>query len=134
MSKENVEVVRRGMEAFNADDDAGFVAEWDPECEFYTVTGSRMDATPYRGHKGIRRYREETAEAWMELRIDTEQVLEGGDDVVVVVGVLRGRGRGSGAAVEQRIGMVFELQAGKVRSCRSYPNPGHALEAVGLSE
>jgi ketosteroid isomerase-like protein len=135
MSRENVEIVRRGVDAFNADDTAGFLEFWDPECEFFTITGSQMDATPYRGHEGIRRYREETAETWAELRLDIEQILEGkGEDVVVAVGCLRGEGRGSGVLVEQRIGIVYELRGRKVRNCRAYPEPKDALEAVGLRE
>jgi ketosteroid isomerase-like protein len=135
MSRENVEVVRRGVDAFNADDTAGFLDVWDPDCEFFTVTGSQMNATPYRGHEGIRRYREESAETWKELRLDTEQILEGeDDDVVVAVGVLKGEGRGSGVRVEQRIGLVYELRGRKVRRCRAYPDPSDALQAVGLPE
>jgi len=135
MSQENVEVVRRGVDAFNADDTASFLELWDPECEFFSITGSQLHATPYRGHDGIRRYREETAETWTELRLDTERILEGkDDDVVVAVGCLRGEGRESGVRVEQRLGIVWELRGGKVRYCRAYPDPKEALEAVGLRE
>ena len=134
MSRENVEIVQRSVDAFNADDDtARFVDVWDPECEFFSVTGSQMDATPYRGHEGIRRYRKETAETWTELRLDIERILEGkDDDVVVAVGLLRGEGRGSGILVEQRVGMVFELRGRKIRYCRAHPDPKDALEAAGL--
>ena len=135
MSQENLEIVQRGIAAFNADDTASFVDLWDPECEFFSVTGSQMDATPYRGREGIRRYRAETAETWTELRLDTHRILEGKeDDVVVAVGCLRGKGRGSGVLVEQRIGIVYELRGGKVRYCHAYPDPEEALEAAGLSE
>ena len=135
MSQENVAIVQRGLDAFNANDTASFLDLWDPECEFFSLTGSQLDATPYRGQEGIRRYREEAAETWTKLRFDTEQILEGeDDDVVVAVGCLRGEGRGSGALVEQRIGMVYELRGRKVRSCRAYPDPKDALEAAGLRE
>jgi ketosteroid isomerase-like protein len=135
MSAENVEIVQRGIDAFNADDTAGFVDVWDPECEFFSVTGSQMNATPYRRHEGIRRYREEVAETWTELRLHAERVLEGkDDDVVVAVGRLKGEGRGSGVPVEQRIGIVYELRGRKIRYCRAYPDPQKALEAAGLRE
>jgi ketosteroid isomerase-like protein len=135
MSGENVEVIERGVDAFNAEDTDGFVDLWDPDCEFFSVTGSQMDATPYRGHDGIRRYRRETEETWVELRLAMDRILEGKNtDVVVAVGCLRGEGRGSGVLVEQRIGMVFELREGKVRYCRAYSDPDEALEAVGRRE
>ena len=88
------------------------------------VTGSQMDAAPYLGHEGIRRYLAEKAELWSELRFDTEEALEG-KDYDIVVGFLRGTGRGSGARVEQRIGLVYELRGRKIRYCRarsSWPN------------
>ena len=135
MSQENVEVVELGIDAFNAGDTDGFVAQWDPDCEFFSVTGSQMNATPYRGHDGIRRYCRETEEAWAELRLEVDRILEGkSDGVLAVIGLLRGKGRGSGVLVEQKIGMVFELHDRKVRSCRAYSDPAEALEAVGLSE
>lgn len=135
MSRDNLEAVRCGLDAHNADDAAGFLELWDPECEWFTITSSQMDATPYRGHEGIRRYLAERAETWAELRFDAEQILEGrDDDVVVAVGFLRGQGRESGVPVEQRIGLVYELRDGKVRNCRAYPDPKDALEAVGLRE
>jgi ketosteroid isomerase-like protein len=135
MSRENVEAVRRGLHAHNANDTASFLDLWDPECEWFTVTGSQMDAAPYRGHEGIRRYLAERAETWTKLRFDAERILEGkDDDVVVAVGFLRGEGRGSGVPVEQRIGLVYELRGQKVLHCRAYRDPKDALEAVGLRE
>lgn len=135
MSRENVEIVERGLHAFNADDTVEFLNSWDPGCEFFSLTGSQIDASPYRGHPGIRRYLEEVAETWMQLRFDTERILEGeDDDVVVAVGRLRGEGRGSGVSVEQRIGMVYELRGQKILHCRAYPDPNGALEAAGLRQ
>ncbi|MEX2252699.1 MAG: nuclear transport factor 2 family protein [Thermoleophilaceae bacterium] len=135
MSQENVEIARRGVEVFNADDTARFVNFWDPDCEFFTITGSQMAGTPYRGHEGLRQYMVEKAEAWTELRFETEEMLEGKDaDAVVAIGHLRGEGRGSGVSVEQRIGITWKLRDGKIRHCRAYPDPNEALEAVGLRE
>jgi ketosteroid isomerase-like protein len=135
MSLENVEAVRRGLDAHNAANTADFLELWDPECEWFTVTGSQLDAAPYRGHEGIKRYMAETAETWTELRFEPERILEGkDDDVVVAVGCLRGRGRGSAVPVEQRIGLVYRLRGRRVRHCRAYRDPNDALVAVGLAE
>jgi hypothetical protein len=60
MSKENLEIVRRWLATFNSWDVAGFVELWDPECEFFTLTGSQLaGGAPYTGHDGLRRYCEE---------------------------------------------------------------------------
>jgi ketosteroid isomerase-like protein len=134
MSQENVEVVRRGVEAFNSDDTEWFLGFWDAECEFFTITGTQMMGTPYRGLGGLRKYRAETAEAWTALQFDTEEIVEGKGDGVVAIGHLRGEGRESGIRVEQRIGVTYELRGGKIWRCRAYEDPKEALEAVGLSE
>ena len=135
MSQENVEAVRRGIAAHNAADAAGFLDLWDPECEWFTITGSELDATPYRGHAGIRQYLADRAQAWSDLQFDPERILEGtDDDVVVAVGCLRGEGRGSAVPVEQRVALVYAFRGPKVLYCRAYRDPETALEAAGLSE
>jgi ketosteroid isomerase-like protein len=135
MSQENVEVVKRWVDALNAGDEASFLDTWDDECEFLTVTGSQIDGTPYSGREGLRRYWEERMQTWTELRFDAERVLEGNnDDVVVAIGHFLVKGRGSGVLVEQRIGVVYRLRGQKIRYCRSYLDPKDALQAVGLSE
>ena len=84
MSQENVEIVRRLMDALDAEDEAGFLEPWAEECEFFSVTGGQIDGEPYRGHDGLRRYWRERSDAWSELRVDLERILEGRDDEVVV--------------------------------------------------
>jgi ketosteroid isomerase-like protein len=42
MSMQNLEIVRRCLATFNSWDVAGFVELWDPECEFFTLTGSQL--------------------------------------------------------------------------------------------
>jgi ketosteroid isomerase-like protein len=128
------ELVQRWVDALNGADTSRFVELWDPACEFFSVTGSQVDASGYRGHDGLWRYREEAAEMWRELRFELERVVEGTDGAVVVaIGRLRAVGRTSGAVVEQRIGLVYELRGGKIHRCRSYPDPSDALAAAGMS-
>jgi ketosteroid isomerase-like protein len=133
MSQQNVEIVQRWVDALNAADVASFLDVWDHECEFFSVTGSQLDGTPYRGHEGLRRFWKERMETWTELRFEVERILEGiNGDVVVAVGLLRGRGQASGVLIDQRLGVVFELRDRKIRFCRSYSDPEDALEAAGL--
>jgi hypothetical protein len=48
----------------------------------------------------------------------------------VVIGVLRGRGRGSGADVERRQGYAWTIRAGKAVRFRWFNDPDQALAAV----
>src|SRR5215217_2470619 len=68
MSRENADVVRRLVEAFNAQDaDAAYAilkddAGWRPA---YTGGGT-VEGAVYRGHPGFRRYLEDLSETWGE--------------------------------------------------------------------
>ena len=62
-----------------------------------------------------------------------EDVVDVGDDVVATYRV-RGRGRESGASVEQRITLVWSVRGGKVVRVRAYGERTDALESVGLIE
>ena len=134
MSEENVEIVRRWVGAFNGVDDVGgFVAQWDPDCEFFTLFGTRLADAPYQGHDGLKRYLSERAEAWAELRIEADDV-RGVGDRIVLTGRIRGRGLSSSAEIEQPVGLIFELRDNRVLRVRSYSDPAEALEAAGLSK
>ena len=58
----------------------------------------------------------------------------GGDDLVVVTELLRGRGRGSGAEVEMRVFSAYWFEEGKVRRRAAFTERKAALEAAGLRE
>jgi hypothetical protein len=55
-------------------------------------------------------------------------------DVVVVVGRIHYRGRGSGVETESPAGWLLEFRAGKLRYWRAFREPEQALKAVGLQE
>jgi ketosteroid isomerase-like protein len=55
MSKENVEIVRRAYDAFNARDRAAFLRMCDPEVEFR----SALEQKTYRGLDEMVRWRED---------------------------------------------------------------------------
>jgi hypothetical protein len=52
----------------------------------------------------------------------------------VVLQTIAGRGRTSGAQVEQRGALIFTLQDRATRLIEVFVDPGTALKAVGLEE
>lgn len=66
-------------------------------------------------------------------RIDFESFVDAGDDVVVI-GTLRGRGYGSGIAVERRQGYVWRIRDGKAIRFQWFNDPAEALRPAGLRE
>ena len=109
------------------------LAQWDPACEYTSVMAS-VDPVTYRGHDGLRRYVEDLGDDLEEWRSEVEEIRQAGPDTVFASLRTRVVGRGSGAAVEARLGVVFVLSAGRIVRGQTYVTREEALEAVGLRE
>lgn len=134
MSQENVELVRRAMEAHRSGAAVeDLVAFWDPDCE-YTSVMAAVEPDTYRGHDGVRRYLRDIAARWAEWRTEPEDVFELGADRVFASFRFFAVGKDSGAPVEARLGSVFVLRGGRLVQGRTYPSRDEALEAARLLE
>jgi ketosteroid isomerase-like protein len=136
MSQENVEVVRRAIEANRSgppdDTVEKAVALANPDFEFMSRLTSVEGAT-YRGHDGVRAYFKDMADAWQEWRNELDEMTEVGPDTVLAEVTFRATGK-SGVEVELRSAVVWVLSGGRVREIHSYASRQEALEAAGLSE
>jgi ketosteroid isomerase-like protein len=131
MRERNVEVVRRGYEAFGRGDLGAAMELFHPDVEWHDP--ERPGGGTYRGHEGVLRNLAEWLEGWEEFRLEPEEFLEAGDQVVVLVRQ-SGRGKGSGVEIEGRLAQVFGLREGKVVWARTYTSREEALKAAGLGE
>jgi ketosteroid isomerase-like protein len=133
VSQENVELVKEAIEAVARQDAARLVELTDPEVEWRSFLAQLGEGGVYRGHDGIRRYVSDLSEALDFLRTEVDDVLVSGD-VVVVVGRLRFRGKGSGVETEAPAGYVARFSGGRIAFMRAFREPEQALLAVGLTE
>ena len=136
MSEENVEVVRRGLEALNRDDSEELAALSDDDLEIAPATeiGVEGRAHGYRGKDAWANYFAHAHEVWDEWRIHGAEIVDADNDWVVAVFRVVARGSGSGAEVEHSRGIAYKLRDGKILQVQGYPDPRDALEAVGLRE
>jgi ketosteroid isomerase-like protein len=133
MSQENVDVVRGAFAAINRRDRETAFRFADPEI-VVDATRRVFNPTTYVGIEGIRKWATDTDEVWEEFRADQIEFIDAGDRVVVVLR-LHGKGKGSGAEVEQSVAGIWTVRNGRVvRVEIGYTDPREALEAVGLSE
>lgn len=130
MSQENVEIVRRGLEAFNRADWEGATAQFAQDVEWQPSSGW-PDTTPHRGRESIRAFWAELSSTLEGFTADLDELFDAGDDVVAFVRT-RGRGRGSGMEVSREIGQVYTLSEGKVVRIVGYDRRSEALAAAGL--
>jgi ketosteroid isomerase-like protein len=138
MSQENVEIVRTLAEGFQRRQHERAFEFYDPEIEWDASNVGQLIpdlAGVYRGHEGVRTYWRRWLSAWSDLHFDIQDVVDAGDQVVLLVRNQRQWGRHSGIATEfPPYGMVFTIRDGKVIRWESFPDQESALEAAGLSE
>jgi ketosteroid isomerase-like protein len=130
MSRENVELIQRGL--------ARFMTTGEPQWEMFDQDVEIYDHdTPdqgaYRGHAGVARWLEEWGAAWAAWSIEPEEFIDAADSVVVFIR-MKTRGRGSGVEIERHDAQVWRLRSGKVVRGDYYNDRQQALEAVGLAE
>ena len=133
MPQENVELARRGFEAFARGGPEAVVEFLDPDVELWLPSGLIQSGGTYRGREAVLGWMKEWAEAWEEIEYKAEEFTEAGDAVVVDV-LYDGRGKGSGARIQGRFWYVFKERNGRLSRWELYPDRTQALEAAGLSE
>jgi ketosteroid isomerase-like protein len=130
MSRENVEVVRRYYEAWNAYALAAIGDLCDPDIVVHHVEGW-PEPGPSVGREAALHLVEQLREAWDGDTLNpVGDFIEAGDKVIVR-DVWHGTGRGPEADLE--FTRVFTLRKGRIRSIEIFWDHGEALEAVGLS-
>jgi hypothetical protein len=131
MSKENVEIVARAIDAFSRGDAEAFAALTTPDLEWKTGLGA-VEGEIFRGHEGVNTYFDRLGSAWDEFRFLADEYRDLAD-VVLVLGHLRGRGRGAGVPVESPVGAVWDLREGRIWRLRAYLDQAEAIEVAGMA-
>jgi ketosteroid isomerase-like protein len=134
MSEEHVKVVRGAVEALWGGDEKRATRLIHPEVEFHGAVGGLQEGQIAHGLDGIaREFDEVDLEAWEERRLEPEEFIDAGDNVVVLLHEYR-RGRGSGIELETDTAVIFAVRDGRVVRIQAYMDRAAALEAAGLSE
>jgi ketosteroid isomerase-like protein len=132
MSRENVEVATQAIDAFNGSDVDAFAALTTPDFE-WSPSMVAIEGETFRGREGIERYFGSLNNAWEKFHIHRE-VFRDSEDLVVMLGRLEGRGKGSGVPVDASLGMVFDFRGGTISRIRGYLDHAEALRAAGLPD
>ena len=131
MSQENVELVRS---LYRAGDPSRFfdLLSEDVELDFsaYPVPDSRV----VRGKDAAMDWSRRWWGTWDEYGLEATEIIDAGNDRVVVLQREHGRGKGSGAQLERRWAVVYTIRMGKVARFQPFKTREEALEAVGLRE
>jgi ketosteroid isomerase-like protein len=132
VSEENVNVVRRGFDSYMRGDLETAARLIDPQVEFRgTVGGIEEGRVTHGMQEFIERFEVEDLEAWDERRLEAEEFIDAGDQVVVMLHEFR-RGKGSGVELESSTALICDVQEGRLVRIQGYMDRDAALEAVGL--
>jgi ketosteroid isomerase-like protein len=131
MSQENVEIVRKAFEAWNAGDMDAFREFYDPDIIVRPPEGW-PEPGPFVGREAVMGQWEQLRETW-----DADEVEPIGDfidaaDRVVVRQAWRGAGHGPSLNMEMT--NVFMVRNGRIVYQEVFWDHTEALEAAGLSE
>jgi ketosteroid isomerase-like protein len=132
MSAENVESMRRGLDAFNRADKAAWLAEFDSDAVMIPAR-QWPENTPIRGAEAIWDFYSAVSRTWAEGASQAGEVIDSGDKVLANYR-RDARGRVSGAAVEFSLWQTTIFRKGKVVRLEWFTTRSEALEAAGLSE
>jgi ketosteroid isomerase-like protein len=132
MPSENVQIAQQAIAAFNRVDVGLFASFTTPDFE-WSPSMVAVEGEVFRGREGVERYFASLGAAW-----DAFVIVDDGfrdlHDVVVMLGGLQGRGRGSGVPVDAALGMVFDFRDAKISRIRGFLDHAEALRAAGVSE
>jgi ketosteroid isomerase-like protein len=127
----NVDIVMRAFAAFERRDADELLAVCRPDIVFEPVT-ARIAAggQPYRGHASMRRYLDDVARVWQELRPAPDTFYERDGGIVVATG--RVYAWGAGRVIDAPAGWLWRIQGGKLAYGRVFDTASGALAAAGI--
>jgi ketosteroid isomerase-like protein len=130
MSPDREDLLRRLVEIVNTGaDPRDLVTE---DFELRNATTAVTDAT-YLGPGGALKWRDDMVDVVEGARYEIDDVLDEGEDFIVVANRLVGHGVGSGVPVDLRWTSVFWIRDGKLARVAGFNTRREALEAVRAS-
>jgi ketosteroid isomerase-like protein len=131
-------IVRQGCEAANRRDFELLFLLIEPEIEFQYGDGSPVGGfVPpdqlgvHRGYEAYRRLWGAGDEAWDDLKLQHEEVIDFGDRLIAA-GRRTGHGRSTGISLNEPVFQVVTLRRGMVIRQEDFADRDKALEAAGL--
>jgi ketosteroid isomerase-like protein len=131
LSQEKVEIVRRWLDGLaHGELSLGLC---DPEMVIENVAEFPITG-PYRGHEGVRRWWRDLSEAFSEMRIEVDELIDLGDERVLTTLRIVGRFRRTDIPIDTPWGSLISVKDGKIARAAGYGSRRQAFEAAGMSE
>jgi ketosteroid isomerase-like protein len=132
MAGENIEIIRRSIEAWNRRDLGALMTCYRADAEVDWSRSRSPFKGVYRDRRGLETFFEVYWSTWEDVQLEPHEFTEAGSEVVVLnTAHMQGR---EGIEVSARTALVYTVEAGQITCLRLFDEHDEALEAVGLSE
>ena len=111
------DVVRGIYDAMLTGDAEPWLAAITDDFEWRWPPGMLEGTSAFRGREGVREGNRIWSEAWEQLAMEPQEVLERGDDVLAVVRY-RARGRTSGLEIDETVAHLWRFRGEKIAEMR----------------
>jgi ketosteroid isomerase-like protein len=129
VTSERIQVAQKLWDAWQLGDLAAMFEQLDPEI-VSTQFPEQVDVSDYHGHEGVREVMTDWIGTWDDYEIDLLGLREVGDSVVASLHQ-RGRGKGSGVAMEGDVWFVWRMRGGRIVRWQMFSSESEALAAAG---
>jgi ketosteroid isomerase-like protein len=131
VSQENVELLRRGVEAWNRREYDVWLDLGTPDVEWMPAGPAAVERTVYRGYDEVRDGIEAVFETWEVFEFQEGEVRDLGE-ATLWLGRVRMRGSASGVELDQEFAIHGVARDGRLALIRTFLSWSEALKAVGL--
>jgi len=132
MSEENVEILRRGHEAFREGGEQAIYEYLDPDIELTAIEELPGNETHY-GHAGVHDWFQTLREAFGDFTWEPQEYVDLGEHVLIATRFIA-EGLGSGVPVEVTVYNLWTVRQGKAVQIRGYLNREDALAVAGSGD
>ncbi len=133
MSQENVELLRKGIDAWNQRQVDLWLDYAAPDIEWMPAGPAAVERTIYRGHDEVRSGITAAWETWDVFEFKESEARDLGSSTLWL-GRVKMRGSTSGVQLDQEFAIHSVVSDAKISSIRTYLSWQEGLEAVGLAE
>ena len=133
MSPQNVEIVRKAVEAWNQRDADLWLQYAAPDIEWRPAGPAAVERSVYREHDEVAGGLRSVGQTWEEFRFQEADVRDLGGSVLWL-GRVRMKGAASHVQLDQEFAIRAAVRDGKVVTLQAFLDWGDALAAVGLRE
>jgi ketosteroid isomerase-like protein len=132
MSKDNLQLIQEAFDAYFRGDEPALLAVVDPDI-VVTQLADQPDNQHYRGHDGLVQAMSDWVGSWDDYSIEVLGMNELNDHVLVSCRQ-RGRGKGSGIAIEHDVHFLFTFRGGKLTRWQMFHTERDASEAAEVPQ